>query len=104
MQALQAGEGGQDAPYRGIVSQSSLRPISIRHSQLQTMQMLPVSEELRDGGEQVVVVDTLAMERECEVAEERQAIQVVPELSGGVALQTARQPQRLDLDAMSQDL
>ena len=70
---------------------------------MQTVQMVPVPKELRDGGEQVVVVDTLAVECERKVPEEREAVEVVSELGGRVALEAAAQPERLDLDAMTKD-
>lgn len=104
MQALQACERRKNTPDGSIVSKPSLSPVSIGDRELQAMQVGPIPQEFRDGREEVVIVDALAMEDECEVAKERKTFEVLSELCGGVTFEANPETQRLELDTAPEDL
>lgn len=72
--------------------------------QLQGPQRLPVPQELRNGGEEVVIADTVPLQRERKVAEEGQRAQVFPELRRRVAVEDALQAERLELVPVLEDV
>lgn len=68
------------------------------------MQLRAVAQEVGDAREEIVVVHAVAEQAEREVPQERQAARVRAELRARVALEHALQAQRLELDAVREDV